>query len=85
MKLPTIPYDKALHVTYGAAIGLVGALAARFFHLPMWAGALAAATLFAVAKEVRDRVSGKGTPDVLDAVATVAGAVPCAVVGWLGG
>jgi hypothetical protein len=83
MPLPTIPYDKALHVTYGAAIGLVGALTAFYFSLPMWTGAIAAALLFAVAKEARDLISRRGTPDILDAVATLAGAVPCALVAWL--
>jgi hypothetical protein len=80
--LPTIPYDKALHVAYGAALGLAGALIAHALQQPMWAGALGLAVAFGVAKEVRDRM-GHGTPDVLDALATVAGALPAVIVGAL--
>ena len=64
--LPTIPYDKALHVVYGAALASVGALHS------VEAGAILCAA-FAVGKEVYDRVSGKGNAEFADALATVAG------------
>lgn len=83
MPLPIIPLDKANHVAYGAALGLAGALAALYLDVPIWAGALTLAVLFAAAKEVRDAWTGRGTPDVWDAVATVAGAAPCAIVAAL--
>ena len=79
--LALLPADKALHVAYGAALALLGALAALAIGQPLWLGALALAVLFAVLKEVYDKASGKGTPDVWDAVATVAGAVPTVAVG----
>ena len=83
MPLPLIPHDKANHVAYGALAGLVGALAALAVGQPLWLGALALAVLFAVGKEVYDRATSRGTPDALDAVATVAGALPAVIVGWL--
>lgn len=71
--LPQLPQDKANHVLYGLAgflgVGLVfGAVAGVIF-----------AALIGAAKEVYDRVTKKGTPDVLDFVATAAGGV----VGYL--
>jgi len=69
MNLPSLPADKANHFVYGAALAGVGALHS----------ALAGAVLcwvFAIGKEVYDRVSKRGTPDRWDAVATAAGAVP---------
>ena len=83
MPLPLIPHDKALHATYGALLALIGALCALAVGQPLWLGALALAVLFAVGKEVYDRTSRRGTPDALDAVATVAGALPAVIVGWL--
>ncbi len=81
--LPLIPHDKANHIAYGAGASLAGALAAVPAGQPLWLGALAVAVLFAVGKEVYDRASKRGTPDVLDAVATVAGALPAVLVGLL--
>jgi hypothetical protein len=66
MQLPWIQADKANHIAYGAAIACVGA-----FHSVIAGAALCAA--LGIGKEVYDRVSRKGTPDVLDAVATLAG------------
>jgi len=67
--LPQLPQDKANHFIYGALIYLVigvvfGAVAG-----------LTAAFLIGAAKEIYDKVSGKGCPDVLDFVATGAGGV----------
>jgi hypothetical protein len=61
-----LPHDKANHLAYGAAIAAVMALLA-----PLWL-VLVVCVLAAVGKEIID-YSGKGTPDVWDAVATVAG------------
>ncbi len=65
--LPTLPHDKANHLAYGAAIACAAVLA----HSVIAAGI--AVAVFAVGKEVYDRVSKKGTPEPLDAVATLAG------------
>lgn len=67
--MPLIPQDKANHFIYGLAIFLAVGLA--FGAIP----GLAAAILIGAAKEIYDRVSGKGTPDVYDFVATVVGGV----------
>ena len=66
--LPLIPLDKANHACYGGMLACAGS-----FH-SIAAGA-AVCAFFAIAKEVYDRASGKGTPDVLDAVATMLGGV----------
>lgn len=81
--LPVLPYDKAMHIAYGAALSIPGVLVAHHLSLPLWAGALALPVLFGVGKEVYDRVSKRGTPDFMDAVATVAGALPAVIVGAL--
>ena len=65
--LPLIPQDKANHAIYGAALACAGLIA----HSPL-AGLIVCAA-FAVGKEVYDQVSKKGTPDLMDAVATVVG------------
>lgn len=61
-----IPQDKANHIAYGAALACVGSLHSVI------AGAVLCA-VFAIGKEVYDRVSKRGVPDALDAVATLAG------------
>ena len=66
--LPLIPLDKANHACYGGMLACLGSM-----HSIAVGAALC--VFFAIAKEVRDRVSGKGTPDVLDAVATMLGGV----------
>jgi len=79
MQIPDLPPDKAKHVVYGAALGLVGALMAYAVDLPAWACSLALSSLFGAAKEIYD-AAGYGTADLMDALATVAGAMPCAIV-----
>ena len=64
--IPIIPADKANHLAYGATLACIGA-----FHSVL-AGAVACA-VFGIGKEIYDRVSKRGTPDVLDAVATLVG------------
>lgn len=65
--MPQLAQDKANHALYGLAIFI-----AVGFVFGAVAG-LVAATLIGAAKEVYDRVSKKGCPDVLDLVATAAG------------
>ena len=65
--MPQLPQDKANHFIYG----LVGFLGVGLI-FGVVAGILFSAIIGA-AKEVYDRVTKKGTPDVLDFVATAAG------------
>lgn len=67
MKLPQLPADKANHFLYGALIAALGSVAAS----PLVGAGLCVG--FAVAKEVADRVTKKGNPELADALATVAG------------
>jgi hypothetical protein len=69
MNLPQLPQDKANHLIYGLVIFIL-----VHFFFGVSAGLLAG-TVAAVAKEVYDKVSGKGNPELLDALATIAGAV----------
>lgn len=75
-----IPADKAKHFLYGSVAAVLGAIVAAKIHYP----AEVVAFLFAVAlgfgKELYDKVTGKGTPDMWDVVATTAGCIPVAVV-----
>lgn len=66
MNLPTLPADKANHAVYGAALACIGGL-----HSVALGALLCVA--FAVGKEIYDRVSKRGNPELLDAVATLAG------------
>lgn len=66
MNLPTLPADKANHLAYGDALASIGA-----FH-SVAVGALLCAA-FAVGKEVYDQARKTGSPEVLDAFATLAG------------
>jgi len=66
--LPLLPQDKANHFAYGAILAAIGCLFS-----PLAGAALCVA--FAVGKEVYDRLSGKGNPEFLDAIATIAGGV----------
>ena len=61
-------YDKKLHIIVGFCIGLVGAYFLR--SAPLGFGL---AWLAGIAKEVYDKVSGKGTPEGLDWLATCLG------------
>lgn len=61
-----IAYDKRLHLAVGAIIALA----------TLWINPIVSMTLVVLAgigKEVYDKVSRKGTPEVMDAVATVIG------------
>jgi hypothetical protein len=69
MNLPQLPQDKANHVVYGTVIY---AIAAPFLG-PLVS--LIPVALVAIGKEVYDYKSKTGTPDALDAVATIVGPV----------
>ena len=68
--------DKLLHyavgtLLYATSYAVVGYLA------------IVAVVMAAVGKELYDKVSGKGTPEWLDAVATVLGGTVCLTVSML--
>jgi len=67
-----IPADKLLHILAGIAIA---AAVAPFGAVPAFCAVLFAA----IGKELYDR-TGRGTPELLDAVATIAGGV--ALLAW---
>jgi hypothetical protein len=69
-----IPLDKAFHFLAGWAI------AATFQSVPLFAAALVAAA--GIGKEIWDKRSGKGTPDPMDAIATLLGGVGGLVVSF---
>ena len=66
-KLPQLPQDKANHFVYGVVMFTLLLL------IKSPEIALAIVVVIGVAKEVYDKYSGTGTPDVLDAVATMCG------------
>jgi hypothetical protein len=65
-----IPVDKANHFIAGTIIYCLASL----FLTPIIA--LAPVVIIGAAKEVYDKYSKKGTPDVVDLLYTVAGALP---------
>jgi hypothetical protein len=67
-----MPTDKLLHIIVGIAIA---AIIYPFGSLP----AMLVVTIAAIGKELRD-MRGHGTPEVLDALATVIGGA--ALLGW---
>jgi uncharacterized protein YfiM (DUF2279 family) len=84
MKIPNLPADKAQHMVYGAVASAIGAALAWQSHAPLWAGALGLALVVGVAKEAWDCHEGTA-PSVADIAATLAGALPAALAGWLAG
>lgn len=74
MKKFLIPIDKANHFIAGTVVYCTSAL----FLSPILA--LIPVMLVAAGKEVYDAVSKKGTPDVIDYLFTIAGAVPPLVI-----
>lgn len=75
-----IAHDKSLHALGGSLMGAIGALVAYWAGSPEWLGAFALAAAVGAGKEVFDLVSRRGTPCWMDAWATVAGALPVALV-----
>lgn len=63
----TLPRDKVGHFIVGCLI--------CFFASQLWTRevGLVLAIGAGVAKEIRDKATGKGTPEILDAVATISG------------
>jgi hypothetical protein len=79
--MPVIPADKANHAVYGLAVGAVVTVAAILVGLPyIPVYSVVAAAAIGVAKEVYDKVSGKGFASGMDAVATTLGGVPVSVI-----
>ena len=73
--LNKLPHDKALHV-------IVGLLAYMVFHFVSPVAGLAATAVAAVGKEIYDWFNrDRHTPDLWDAVATIAGGVAGLVCG----
>lgn len=71
-----IPQDKLIHyvigtLLYAATYLLVGYLA------------IVVVIVVAVGKELYDKVSGKGTPEYLDALITITGGVVCLIVSMI--
>lgn len=78
--LPVIPQDKANHYLYGSALAMLGLiLGPLLLDLSPVVGAVSLAGLVGVLKEVVDRVTGSGHPEVADALATLAGALPVVI------
>lgn len=75
-----IAHDKALHIVVGSAIFSAVYVACTLAGLPALHIAAGAVVLAAVGKEVYDRIHrDRHTPDPLDALATIAGGVVCAL------
>ena len=80
MNLPTFPADKLGHYLWGSLASVVGVFAARLFDLPVWAGALGAALVVGLIKDVLlDLVMKRGQFDPIDILATAAGGAPAAL------
>lgn len=72
--LPVIPADKANHAVYGSAIFAAAYVIFHFAGLPALHIAAGAVVLAAIGKEIYDRINrDRHTPDLMDAVATIAG------------
>ena len=69
-----LPFDKKLHIVFGFFIGMLSMLVAKDYgmsqnaYMAIGAGAT---IFFGVGKEIRDKVTGKGTPERLDAFYTI--------------
>lgn len=65
MKLPSIPLDKANHMIYGF---LIYVLANCYLTALV---SLTIVVIIAILKEIYDKVSKRGTPEVLDVLCTI--------------
>lgn len=61
------PYDKLLHFTFGVFLSLI------FYDFFAWWQLLLITLSLAIIIELYDKLSKKGTPEVLDIVYTIAG------------
>ena len=77
MKLPLIPQDKANHAIYGALVYFI----LQFALSPVFA--LLGVAFFAATKEIYDFVSKSGTPESLDFLVTISGALPLFLIEFL--
>lgn len=78
--MPTISHDKCLHFIYGAIIFCFVYFIASITFFPSLESAAIAVFIFGVGKEVYDYFHrDKHTPDLMDAVATIAGGVVCSL------
>jgi len=66
MTLPQLPADKANHFVYGALLAALGSLHSIAIGVLL-------CVVFAIGKELSDRASRRGNPELLDALATLAG------------
>lgn len=74
--LPQLPVDKANHAFYGGVLALIG------FTLSGLDLAIALSVGLAALKELVDWMGRKGTPEWLDAIATIAGAALVILSHW---
>jgi len=74
--LPIIPHDKLSHFFIGSVLATIGCL----FSLGL---GIALCFLFAVGKEIYDKVSKTGNPEFLDFVWTVAGGFGVCLISFL--
>jgi len=75
-----LPHDKALHALVGSAIFSAAYVLFTLAGLPALHIAAGAVVVAGVGKEVYDHLNrDKHTPDLMDAVATVAGGVVCSL------
>jgi len=74
MKLPLLPQDKANHFVYGSIICFLASL----LFTPL--ASLLITIIIGILKEVYDKISKKGNPEILDAVATTIGALPIFII-----
>lgn len=75
----TIPHDKANHAVAGSWVGLVGALAGRFFNLPPGPCAIGLAFVVGLAREAYGKHK-TGVWSNADIAWTVTGSAPVAIV-----
>lgn len=74
-----VPIDKQKHFAVGLAVAVLAYLSMNLL------AATVAAVMVGVAKEIYDmRHRPEQTPEVWDAIATAAGAIPVAVFHWVG-
>ncbi|WP_020675574.1 hypothetical protein [Geopsychrobacter electrodiphilus] len=77
VKLPTIPADKLGHFFYSAILGA----GCNLFFGPLVA--LVVVVAAAIVKELYDKISSKGTPEILDALAGIAGGLVAISGSWI--
>jgi hypothetical protein len=77
MKLPQIPQDKANHFVYGSIICFLASL----LFTPLVS--LCITIIIGILKEVYDKISKKGNPEILDVIATTIGALPIFIINIL--